>query len=347
MLRTLPLPSTSTFLVDSDLLIMNANNYFAKEWKINRPQLFRLPRMQAENRLKIAEFDGKTNALFETTKNATFIGIDNSLFMSSNLKNWKEVLRCENRKNMFWHLIEARDGTLFVQEYGTLTGIYRSVDGGETWKQVVDCKKIDRRARHFHSLAFDQFRDLLVVTLGDGNLVKIAISKDYGETWKALSNSAYQCLPIVVMKDFLVFGMDSAISCGVISWNPSKNEWRSIHLKYFGKPRITDRLQASDLKRLANGTWAMSTGGGSFLVSKDLNNWGCYVCGEGSGFEAHTISNELNGVMAVAMGDTTVIADSEAIAHSDLQWDVRRHHAVLNKMRGLIYVVKRLPLRVK
>jgi len=84
---------------------------------------------------------------------------------------------------MFWHMAETSDGTLFMQEYGSqLTGIYRSINDGETWKQIVNSKEIDKKALHFHSIAYDEYRDLLIVTLGDGNLVKIAISEDYGDT---------------------------------------------------------------------------------------------------------------------------------------------------------------------
>ena len=68
------------------------------------------------------------------TSCATFLGLDNRLMVSEDLKTLKNVLKTENRQNMFWHMVEASDGTLFVQEYiNSLTGIYRSTDCGETW----------------------------------------------------------------------------------------------------------------------------------------------------------------------------------------------------------------------
>ena len=327
---------------------MSANNYFSKAWLINKPQLYLLPDMRIEERVKLAEFYGKRNALLHVTNRVTFLGLDNNLMISENLKTWKNVLKTENQGNMFWHMVEAGDGILFVQEYGSpLTGIYRSTDGGDTWKQIVTSKEIDRRARHFHSIAYDQYRDLLVVTLGDGNLVKIAISEDYGDTWKALYTSAFQCLPIVVLSDYLVFGMDSAISRGIIVWNPSKNEWQTIHLKYVGKPKLIDSMQSSDLKKLVNGMWIMSTGGGSLLASSDLRNWCCYIIGEKKWFGSHMISNEKNGIVAVAMGDTTMIVDSKMPNSVHARADVKQYNALFARLKGLGYVIKRLPARVK
>ena len=347
-LKALPMPSTSTCIIDKDLLIMSANSYFSKTWLINKPKLCLLPDMRIEKRVKLAEFHGKRNTLLQMTSCGTFLGLDNRLMVSEDLKTWKNVLETENRENIFWHMVEASDGTLFVQEYGSLsTGIYRSTDGGETWKQIVTSREIDRGARHLHSIAYDQYRDLLVATLGDGNLVKIAVSEDYGDTWKALYKSAYQCLPIVVLEDCLVFGMDSGISRGIVIWNPSKNEWQSIHLKYVGKHKMMDILQSSDLKKLVSGIWIMSTGGGSLLASSDLRNWRCYIFGEKKRFESHMISNEKNGIVAVAMGDTTVLVDSKGLNNAYQHADVKQYRAFLVRMKGLGYVIKRLPARVK
>ena len=340
--------STSTSIADRDLLIMSANSYFSTVWQINKPQLFLLPDMRIEERIKLAEFHGKRNALLKMINCGTFLGLDNKLMISENLKTWKTVLKTENQENMFWHMAEAGDGAVFVQEYGKPpTGIYRSTDGGETWKQIVNTREIDRRAQHFHSIAYDQYRGLLLVTLGDGNSVKIAISQDYGDTWKALYTSAYQCLPIVVLKEYLVFGMDSAISRGIIIWNPSENEWQTIHLKYVGKLKMIDSIQSSDLKILANGIWIMSTGGGSLLSSSDLRNWHCHIFGEKKRFESHMISNEENGIVAVAMSDKTIIFDPKAVNNTDQYADLKQHNAFFARMKGLGYVIKRLPARIR
>ena len=346
MLKTISIPTSSTCITDRDVLIMSANNYFSTERLVNKPQLILLPNMRSEERVKLAEFRGERNLLLQMTPYSIFLGLDNKLMMSEDLKTWKNVLETDNRENMFWHMAETRDGTLFVQEYGSsLTGIYRSTDGGETWKRIVNSKEIDKRARHFHSIAYDQYRDLLIVTLGDGNLVKIAISDNYGDTWKPLYTSAYQCLPIVVLKDYVVFGMDSGISRGVIIWNPSENKWQSIHLKYVGKLSMIDSMQSSDLKLLSNGIWIMSTGGGSLLSSGDLRNWRMLHVGEKERFESHMISNEKNSIVTAAMGDVMMIIDLKALNTTYQHADVKQYHAFFARMKGLGYAVKRFTYR--
>ena len=343
MLKTIPIPSSSACLTDEGLLIMSANNYFSKTWLIDKPQLILLLGMRIQERIKLAEFRGKRNALLQMTDRATFLGLDNRLMISEDLKTWKNVLETENQENMFWHLAEASDGTLFVQEYGSsLTGIYRSTDGGETWKQIVDSKEIDNRAKHFHSIAYDQYRDLLIVTLGDGNLVKIAISDDYGDTWKPLYTSAYQCLPIAVLEDCVVFGMDSGISRGIIIWNPSENKWQSIHLKYVGKHGAKDNMQSSDLKLLSDDKWIMSTGGGSLILSDDLRNWRILHLGEKKLFEAHMISNEKNNFVAAAMGDGVMIMDLKALNTEYQHADIKQYHDFYARIKSLGYIVKRV-----
>jgi len=342
MLKKIPIPSSSSYITNKGLLVMSANNYFSTVWLIDKPVLFLLPDLRIEEAEKLAEFRGKRNALLQTTSCGTFIGVDNRLLMSEDLSTWKNVLETEKAENMFWHMTEATDGTLFVQEYGSLsTGIYRSTDGGKAWKQVVNSREIDKRARHFHSIAYDQYRDLLVVTLGDGNFVKIAVSEDYGDTWKPLYTSAYQCLPIAVLKDHIVFGMDSYISRGILIWNPSQNKWQSIHLKYVGKLEMTDSFQSSDLKLLSNGIWVMSTGGGSLLSSGDLRNWHMLHVGQKDLFESHMLSNEKNGILAAAIGNAVMIIDSKALNFTYQHADVREYHAIFPRIKGLGYVVKR------
>jgi hypothetical protein len=228
-----------------------------------------------------------------------------------------------------------------------LTSIYRSTDGGDSWKRIVTSKEIDRKARHFHSIAYDPYRDLLVTTLGDANTVKIATSNDNGETWKPVYASAYQCLPIVALEDCLVFGMDSAISKGILVWRLSTDSWKSIHLKHVGKTKTIGTLQSSDLKKLDNDIWVMSTGGGSLLFSKDLKNWNISILGEKNEFDAHTMSNERNAIVAVPMSDSTAIVDSRELRSSSEQEEIKQHPAIVPQIKGFGYVMKRLPHRLR
>jgi hypothetical protein len=71
--------------------------------------------------------------------------------------------------NWFWHAVEACD-KVFIQEYGeSPTGIYVSEDL-KSFKLLVTNKDIDPLSRHFHYIAFDKKRNVLIATLGDGNV---------------------------------------------------------------------------------------------------------------------------------------------------------------------------------
>jgi hypothetical protein len=67
----------------------------------------------------------------------------------------------------------------------------------ETFARVITNWDVDPRSKHFHFIAFDGARRLLVATLGDGNLVRAAVSRDYGRTWKPVyrgpSGSSFPC----------------------------------------------------------------------------------------------------------------------------------------------------------
>jgi hypothetical protein len=345
LLKIVSIPASSVSFLDETLLIVAANSYFSKVQLVNKPQLYSSSDPLNEKTVRLTEFPEQrnaSNALLQTTKYGTFLGLNNGLFVSDNLKIWKKVLETENCQNIFWHMTEGSDGALFLQEYGSPpTWIYRSVDGGETWKKVVSSSRIDKKAKHFHSIAYDQYRNSLIATLGDGNLVKISVSYDDGETWKPLYTWAYQCLSIAVLKDCVVFGMDSAISCGIIIWRPSEDNWDTIHLKYADKTHSKDTMQSADLKQLSDGTWIMTTGSGSILSSDDLRNWRILHYGEKALFESHMISNECNGVAAVAMGYSVAIMDTKALRTTRQGVDVKQCSALFSRSRALGYVVKR------
>jgi hypothetical protein len=346
LLTILPYASAGTILTEKGLLLFSANSYFSTEKYVSRPCLVSVQYLTSERSEILAEFEGNSSILFQTANSRFFIGLDNKLFVSESLKSWSSTLTTEYKENTFWHLISASEDTLFVQEYGPRpSSIYRSTDNGETWKRIVTCKEIDNKARHFHSVSYDNYRNILIATLGDGNLVKIVVSKDLGATWKPVYRSAFQCLPIVISEEFNVFGMDSSITNGLLLWYPKINKWRSIHLKFVGQKIDVKNLQCSDLKRTSKGVWVMSTGGGSIFTSKDLLNWSSAILGTNSFFSAHNISNEFQGQLAISMGKETALLDSNPTYSNDTI-DFLDYKASIAKLKGLIYVLKRLPDRI-
>jgi hypothetical protein len=324
---------------------MSANQFmhYSKELPMSKHQLVLLPSMQVEERLTLAEFYGRYNALLQMTQSGMFLNLDNKLFRSQDLKTWQIVKETGDPHNIFLHLVETRDGTLFAQEYGyTTTGIYSSSNGGENWKQVVSVTKIDKHARHFHCIAYDQYRDLLIATLGDGNFIKIVTSEDYGQTWQSLYSSAYQCLPIVVTQNIIVFGMDSSLSSGLVIWHPSENKIETIHLKFVEKTITSDCMQSCDLKLLSNGVWLMLTGKGSILSSVDLINWHVLLFGEKEQFELNQISNENDGLTSVTLGSETVVLELDALKAPNQRIHVKKYPGLFPRIKGLGYIAKRM-----
>jgi hypothetical protein len=349
--RRYSIPSSSAYITDQGIVVVSATSFFWPDPAI-KPRLMLLPPRSDES-VELTEFSSGKNLLLHVSSGCTFLGLDNKLLLSHDLRKWRTVLTA-NSSNTFWHMAEAADGTLFVHEYGfgEGSGIYRSADGGETWKQVVECHKLDKRALHFHSVAYDGFRGLLIATLGDRNILKIAVSKDYGDTWKPLYNGAWQCLPIVILKERIIFGMDSGISRGFLVWHPSDDLWETIHLKYVKKPETSDLLQIADLRALTNGLWIMSTGGGSLLCSKDLKEWQIMHLGVRSPdvriapphLFGHMLSNEINGMVVAAMGNFVMIIDSKDIGISSV--GVVQHYAFYSRLKGLGYTAKRRILSI-
>ena len=102
------------------------------------------------------------------------VSSDDFLYLVSEAED-KLLLKASRSGNWFWHACEG-DRRLYVQEYGAPpTGIYVSEDM-ESFRRVVTNIDLDPRCRHFHYVAFDERRNALVATLGDGNLTRVVMS---------------------------------------------------------------------------------------------------------------------------------------------------------------------------
>lgn len=335
----IPVPSSRAYITERGILVMSATSYFQPGPEI-KPRLILLSH-KGDVISEPVEFSSGKNLLLHVSSGSTFVGLDNKLLRSRDLRKWRTVLTA-NTGNCLCQMAEGVEDTLFVQEYGFSgsPAIYRSTDAGETWDHLVDCHKLDKRALHFHCIAYDEFRRLLIATLGDRNTVKVALSEDYGDKWKTLYKGPYQCVPIEILKDRVVFGMDSRISCGFLVWYPSESRWETIHLKYVMKPKPSDLLQTADLKVLTNGLWTMSTTGGSLLCSTNLKEWRLLHFGVGKQFAfPHLLSNVRNGVVAAAMGNFVMIITSKDITISSV--DVVQHAAFYSRLKDLANNAKR------
>jgi hypothetical protein len=195
------------------------------------------------------------------------VSAGNTLYLSSS-NEIKPVLRI-SVGNWFWHAVEAC-GKVFVQEYGeSPTGIYVSEDL-ESFRLLVTNKDVDPLSKHFHYIAFDEGRNILIATLGDGNIVRVAISTDCGSSWRPLYKGPWQFVPVLIEGDRWVFGFDSGIARGGLAiYDVDEDEWRFVFLKADGY-RYAQFTSITRFGEYYIGCLGYPT---AILVSKDLYYW--------------------------------------------------------------------------
>jgi hypothetical protein len=123
----------------------------------------------------VAPLSGAPCSILLDFRDNLLVSAGNTLYVVSG-DGAKPVLRARHG-NWFWHAVEAC-GKVFVQKYGeSPTGIYVSEDL-KGFRLLVSNKDIDPLSRHFRYIAFDEERNALIATLGDGNIVRVTISSD-------------------------------------------------------------------------------------------------------------------------------------------------------------------------
>jgi hypothetical protein len=255
----------------------------------------------------------------------------------------KPVLRTKPG-NWFWHGVEAQGG-VFIQEYGEPpTGIYVSEDL-VSFRRVASNKDVDPLSRHFHYIAFDGERGLLVVTLGDGNVVRVAVSQDYGSSWKPLYKGPWQFVPVLVDGDRWVLGFDSGIARGGIAvYDVERGDWSFTFLRTRGYRYA----QFTCLTKFAGyyvGCLGLPT---AIIVSRDLKYWyPLYI--ESTSTPTVGYNHFVN---AIVWGERIVAVTGRELLAFDYS-DVERalggeplltpYKAYIDRVRGVLYIARRLP----
>jgi len=299
----------------------------------------RIVELGDDNARNMASLSGAPCNLFYIFRDNLLVSAGNTLYIVSN-DEVKSVLRARHG-NWFWHAVEAC-GKVFVQEYGeSPRGIYVSEDL-ENFKLLVTNKDVDPLSRHFHYIAFDEERNVLIATLGDGNIVRATISTDCGSSWKPLYKGPWQFVPVLVEENRWVFGFDSGIArSGVAIYDVAEGNWRFIFLKADGYRYA----QFTSITRFGDyyiGCLGYPT---AILVSKDLYYW----------YPLHidSASSEYNCfVNAVVWRDKVIAVTGKELLMFDLR-DVEEvlrrkpflapYKAYLDRVKGALYVLKRFP----
>jgi hypothetical protein len=210
---------------------------------------------------------GSPCILLWNRNNEFLVSAGNVLYFVSN-SEFKPVLRARHG-NWFWYAVEACN-KVFIQEYGeSPTGIYVTEDL-KSFKKVSTNLDVDPLSRHFHSIMFDNDRELLIATLGDGNIIRVAVSQDYGYTWKPLYKGPWQFVPILINGDKWIFGFDSGIARGGVGvYNTKHDEWSFTFLK----PINYYNAQFTSLFKFGNYYIGCLGSPTAVTVSKDLKYW--------------------------------------------------------------------------
>jgi len=255
----------------------------------------------------------------------------------------KPVLRARPG-NWFWHGVEAQ-GRAFIQEYGeSPTGIYVSEDL-VSFRRAASNKDVDPLSRHFHYIAFDGERGLLVATLGDGNVVRVAVSQDHGSNWKPLYKGPWQFVPVLVDGDRWVLGFDSGIARGGVAvYDVERGDWSFTFLKARGYRYA----QFTCLTRLLDYYIGCLGSPTAIIVSRDLRYWyPLYI--ESTSTPTVGFNHFVN---AIVWGERIVAVTGRELLAFDYS-DVERalggeplltpYKAYIDRVRGVLYIARRLP----
>jgi hypothetical protein len=283
---------------------------------------------------------GNSGFILKVEKGYILISLDDKLYLVKG-DEAKVTLMASNPRNMFWHLTEG-EGKVFIHEYGLPpTAIYSSKDL-ERWEKVATNLDIDKRSKHFHNITFDPYRKWLISTLGDGCLIRVAVSEDLGSSWRPLYRGPWQFVPIVVLKDIIVFGMDSGIAKGGLSiYYPDEDKWRFIFLRW--KDENVKHAQFCDLKLLAKGFWVASLGRPqAVLGSKDLKSWhSLLVESFEEGFNHNMLLSVSKDVVACSTGKTLLVLDDEDVENALISKPVMvEYRAYWDRLLGYGFSIK-------
>ena len=277
------------------------------------------------------------NILLEFRDNLV-VSAGNTLYIVSG-DGAKPVLRA-GRGNWFWHAVEACN-KVFIQEYGeSPTGIYVTEDL-KSFKMVSTNLDVDPLSRHFHSIMFDNDRELLIATLGDGNIIRVAVSQDYGYTWKPLYKGPWQFVPILINGDKWIFGFDSGIARGGVGvYNTKHDEWSFTFLK----PINYYNAQFTSLFKFGNYYIGCLGSPTAVTVSKDLKYWyPLYVDSSITGYN-HFVNAEIwKEKIVAATGKELLIFNINDVEQALRSKPfITPYKAYLDKVKGLAYTIKRI-----
>jgi hypothetical protein len=302
-----------------------------------------------EVKYEIATLKGFQGFILDAHKDTYLLAVDDQL-LALRHGNFEPILKAHSSTNFYWHAIRRRD-VIYVQEYGEgPTGIWMLTKDYEDRRLLTTNIQLDEASKHFHNLAFDPFRNWLITTLGDNNVIRVVASMDEGETWWPLYKGPWQFVPIVTLKDRIIFGMDSGIAKGGIGvYDPSDDFWSFIFLRWQDSDENVRFAQICDLKHLSNALWVAALGAPQAItLSKDLKIWYlAHIEGVEEGFNYHMTVSEGKDFVVCCTGKRLLLFKKSELEGLLLknQPVMVSYRAYIDRLRGYRFVLKRKLLR--
>lgn len=331
-MKVLNIPAQSVYVDQYDILVL------AKASRKLELVRIKWPKLRIEH---ICSFHGHKSLLLVRLRDLHLASVDRYLLVSRDLAEWTPTLEVKSN-NIVWHACETPEG-IIVQEYGeSPTSLYMS-DNGCSWRRILTNIEVDPLSRHFHYISYDPYRNMCYVTLGDGNLIRaITLRKGILEP---IYKGPWQFVPVLVLKDKVVFGFDSGIVKGGVGiYYPELKKWEFIFLRW--KDKHVRYVQMCDLKTLeSRNIWCAALGvPQAVIISKDLENWKLlYLESFDETFNHHMNVSLTRDLIACSTGNRLVLFDYSDIEHA-LKSDpvIIRYRPLLSEVKGLLFKLKRL-----
>lgn len=127
------------------------------------------------------------------------------------------VLDVRASANWIQSMCADAQGNLYCTEYDQTVGLWKSIDNGVTWSQIVSSAFPGSNftpANHLHVVVYDPYRDVLLCSLGDGTNQYVQISGDAGITWSSWGNS-HQYVGMLPHPNYIFLCSDLSTDTGI------------------------------------------------------------------------------------------------------------------------------------
>ncbi len=220
--------------------------------------------------------------VFYHAKNLVIIRQGEAYYYDYHQQDLTKTLTLRNCRNVMHQSINSTpEGYIYFGEYGannerTTVPVYRSIDGGLSWKEIYTFP--EKSIKHVHGCYYDEYTDKIWVCTGDFKDESwiIVANKDFSEIKKiGDGQQKYRTCSILFTKEKVHWLMDSPIEPSHHIIFDRKTETIEIGQKLMGPAWYTKKID--DTTYLATTTREIGPGvldnNAHLYITKDLKKW--------------------------------------------------------------------------